>query len=413
VNPNSLVAIADVQLDAAFDERTKPESKDGLLESARKSYQKALQVDPKHKDALLGMARFCARIGERENAVETYKKYLALYPDDVDARKSLDCCLAKHREIDKPAPANADETRLRDFYGARTGAIGVDPEPSNLSVCFEGQLLRIPTKQRDLLKLKLADGDILTAEQVKQLFYDAQTSPQSSIMSCPRLTVDSGQTGRLHICDERFFVTGVEAVKVKEQTVLVPKNKAVEIGHVFTFDGKISPDKKSVDFQASLTRTWVEGNVELVPLKTPAAGAKGTFTGAKVFMEQYLQAADVRTEKIEKKATVPVDRTIVLRSWTETEEKPLAGKKKSKPEMVEYTVIPLVTVRVRQDTDGKSVTMNEKQSPSFTHGGGVKNLDIAVRTQPAEGLKSIVYRLKPVDTVPSWHSSRGYFFMRK
>src|SRR5258707_775714 len=36
----SLVAIADVQLDAAFDERTASGSKEGLLDSARNYYQK-------------------------------------------------------------------------------------------------------------------------------------------------------------------------------------------------------------------------------------------------------------------------------------------------------------------------------------------------------------------------------------
>src|SRR5262249_39668581 len=161
---------------------------------------------------------------------------------------------------------------------------------------------------------------------------DVQTSSQSNVMAWPKLTLDNGQTSTLHICEERHFATGVEVVKVKEQTVFVPQNKSVEIGHVFTFCGKISADKKTVDLHANVMRTWVAGNVEIVPLKTPVAGAKGSRT----LTEQYLQAADVRTEKIEKTATVPVDRTIVLRSWTETEEKPRAGKKRSKPEMVEY-----------------------------------------------------------------------------
>jgi Tfp pilus assembly protein PilF len=77
----SLVAIADVQLDAAMDEKTAPGSKEGLLDTARKGYQKALQRDPKSKAAMQGMARFYARVGEREKALEWYKKCLTLHPE--------------------------------------------------------------------------------------------------------------------------------------------------------------------------------------------------------------------------------------------------------------------------------------------------------------------------------------------
>jgi tetratricopeptide (TPR) repeat protein len=53
-----------------------------LLDSARAGYQKALQQDPKNKVALLGLAKYYARLGEREKAIEMYKKYLSLYPND-------------------------------------------------------------------------------------------------------------------------------------------------------------------------------------------------------------------------------------------------------------------------------------------------------------------------------------------
>lgn len=77
----SLVAIANVQLDAAMDEKTTPGSKEGLLDAARKGYQKALKQDPKSKAALQAMAQFYARVGEREKAVEYYKKCLTLHPE--------------------------------------------------------------------------------------------------------------------------------------------------------------------------------------------------------------------------------------------------------------------------------------------------------------------------------------------
>lgn len=83
----SLVAIANVQLDAAMDEKTVPGSKEGLLDSARKGYQKALQRDPKSKAALQGMAQFYARVGEREKSLEYYKKCLTLHPEAAIAHE--------------------------------------------------------------------------------------------------------------------------------------------------------------------------------------------------------------------------------------------------------------------------------------------------------------------------------------
>ena len=83
----SLVAIANVQLDAALDEKTAPGSKEGLLDTSRKGFQKALQRDPKSKAALQGMAQFYARMGEREKALEHYKKCLTLHPEAAIAHE--------------------------------------------------------------------------------------------------------------------------------------------------------------------------------------------------------------------------------------------------------------------------------------------------------------------------------------
>lgn len=111
----AMVAIADVQLDAAFDERTAPGSKESLLDSARKGYQKALKREPKSKEALRGMARYYARLGERDKAVEAYKKYLTAYPKDAEVAHEV-------------AVAHA---RWKDWAGAVAWcefALKIDPE---------------------------------------------------------------------------------------------------------------------------------------------------------------------------------------------------------------------------------------------------------------------------------------------
>jgi tetratricopeptide (TPR) repeat protein len=108
---DTLVAIADVRLDAAFDEKTAPGSKEGLLDLARTGYQKALQQEPKSKAALLGNARYYAKVGERDKAVEMYKKCLTVFPKDADV--AHECAVAHARWKDMPGAVQWCEYALR------------------------------------------------------------------------------------------------------------------------------------------------------------------------------------------------------------------------------------------------------------------------------------------------------------
>ncbi|MCS6864165.1 MAG: tetratricopeptide repeat protein [Gemmataceae bacterium] len=84
VAADTLVAIADVRLEAAFDPKTAAGSRDTLLDLARKGYQKALEQEPKSKAALRGMARYYVRVDERDKAIEMYKRCLTHHPRDAD-----------------------------------------------------------------------------------------------------------------------------------------------------------------------------------------------------------------------------------------------------------------------------------------------------------------------------------------
>ncbi|MFM8272274.1 MAG: tetratricopeptide repeat protein [Gemmata sp.] len=97
---DSLVAFADVRLEAAFDEKTAPGSKEALLDMAREGYQKALKQEPKNQSALLGVARFYSRVGEREKAIEAYKKYLTAFPKDVKAAQEVALAHARWKDWD-------------------------------------------------------------------------------------------------------------------------------------------------------------------------------------------------------------------------------------------------------------------------------------------------------------------------
>lgn len=81
LSPDTEVAMADVHLEAAFAEPP-PQNRDQLVDMARMRYQKAIKEDPKHKGALLGMARLYARVGEKDRSLELYKKYVSMNPKD-------------------------------------------------------------------------------------------------------------------------------------------------------------------------------------------------------------------------------------------------------------------------------------------------------------------------------------------
>src|SRR5215207_1033860 len=127
----ALVAIADVQLEAAFDEKTAAGSKEGLLDNARKGYQKALHQEPKSKAAIRGMAGFYARIGEREKSIEMYKKYLTLYPKDAEVAHEVAVSHARWKDWAgavawcefalKIDPENRSVKKTMGFCQARAG----------------------------------------------------------------------------------------------------------------------------------------------------------------------------------------------------------------------------------------------------------------------------------------------------
>jgi Tfp pilus assembly protein PilF len=94
----TIVAFADTQVETALDEKTPPTNRQSLLDSARNSYQKALQQDPKSKAALLGMARYYSRTDETAKSIEFYKKYLTLYPNDKDVAHEVALAHARWKD---------------------------------------------------------------------------------------------------------------------------------------------------------------------------------------------------------------------------------------------------------------------------------------------------------------------------
>lgn len=96
--PETEVAFADVRMEAAFDEKQPETNRAGMLDLARHGYQKALQQDPKNKSAMLGMARYYARIGEHDKTLESYQKYLNVYPTDRDVYHEVALVFARWKD---------------------------------------------------------------------------------------------------------------------------------------------------------------------------------------------------------------------------------------------------------------------------------------------------------------------------
>ena len=174
LSPEGEVAFADTHVAAAFQDSPPPSNRDELLDMARLRYQKALKEDPKHKGALLGMARLYSRLGDREKALEMYKKYLQLYPKDSEVMHEIAIVHAQWKDWDgavtwceialKADPENRTIRKTMGFCQARAGKwdaafetlLKVMPEPqARYSMARVMEHLNHPDASRQQLQLAL------------------------------------------------------------------------------------------------------------------------------------------------------------------------------------------------------------------------------------------------------------------
>src|SRR5262249_40568943 len=86
----------------------------------------------------------------------------------------------------------------------------------------------------------------LTDSQLNAAMKGVEADCRSNVMQAPKISTFDGQEAVIDITERQFFVTGVDAHRVKGQTVLVPKNMPVDIGTTLTLRGQVSADKKFV-----------------------------------------------------------------------------------------------------------------------------------------------------------------------
>lgn len=171
--PETEASLAETSLAAAFGEPP-PNNRDELIDMARVRYQRALKTDPKNKAALLGMARLYAKLGDRDHALEVYKKYLNLYPKDAEVMHEIAIVHGQWRDWNgaaawceaalKPDPENRTIRKTMGFCQARAGKwdeafatlCKVMPEPQaryNMARVLEH--LNYPDASRQQLQLAL------------------------------------------------------------------------------------------------------------------------------------------------------------------------------------------------------------------------------------------------------------------
>jgi tetratricopeptide (TPR) repeat protein len=131
--PGVLLAMGTVKEQQAEALKDHPEVQARLRDEARRAYQEILKTNPDHVEAIRGVARVYAHMGDFERAQDTYRKALAKHPQDValwfDCGMMYDrqkhwadgiACFRKGLEID---PENQACLKALGFTLARTGQI--------------------------------------------------------------------------------------------------------------------------------------------------------------------------------------------------------------------------------------------------------------------------------------------------
>lgn len=143
----------------------------------------------------------------------------------------------------------------------------------------------------------------LTDAQLRSLLDAAQGDRLTNVLQCPKVTLFDGQEADVRATQQQFFVTGLEAARVKGTVVTVPRHTAVETGTTLTLCAKVTPDGKTVGVRVSYQDVRVEGLVETVPVTTQVAPVAG---GKPAPFTQYLQVPRIETLTIEPRdLTIP------------------------------------------------------------------------------------------------------------
>ncbi len=213
----------------------------------------------------------------------------------------------------EPVPPRADETPQIAFE-VRVLTVPERLFFERVGVDFEAPqaMPRVPA---------LTDGGMLDDSQLRLLLDAVEGDRRANVVMAPKVTVEDGRDASIQCTQRQTFVTGVDAMRakvgdgmaVKGDTVLIPRNTAVDVGETLNLSGRIMADRKAVVARVKYTNTRVE-KVDLIPVTSKVTPIfEGGSQGAPVPFTQYIQSPQIETATIEKAdLTIPTGCHAVL-----------------------------------------------------------------------------------------------------
>jgi tetratricopeptide (TPR) repeat protein len=98
--PATYVAFADFRASSSFAEGINPAQQQQLREEARRSYLKAIEIDPKHLPAYVGLARLQQACENHAGAAATYERAVQVAPQDAGLWFAQGMCQCRVRNWD-------------------------------------------------------------------------------------------------------------------------------------------------------------------------------------------------------------------------------------------------------------------------------------------------------------------------
>jgi Tfp pilus assembly protein PilF len=93
---DTLIAVGTVRVQAAADENRSSQDREELANQARLAYNQVLAREPKHLDALRGMARMYAVLRDKDKCVEWYQKATKAHPKSAEVWCEMGKALGSH-----------------------------------------------------------------------------------------------------------------------------------------------------------------------------------------------------------------------------------------------------------------------------------------------------------------------------
>lgn len=185
--------------------------------------------------------------------------------------------------------------------------------------------VRVLTARADLFDragIDVKTAGALSDAQLRALLEAVQGDRLSSVLQCPKVTLFDGQEAVVRATQQEFFVTGLEATRVKGAVVMVPRNTPVETGTTLTLCARASADRKYTLVGVNYTDARVETPVETVPVTSQVTPVfEGGSRGKPVPVTQFLQAPRVETVTIGKPdLTIPSGGHVIIPGPTRMQE---------------------------------------------------------------------------------------------